>query len=209
MSGAIKATISGLLIAAYPLIIYWLLSNQGASLSAVLVIGIILWKLRNRKDWFLWCAGAVSLALLVAVFFDMAAVSKMSPTLIHAALLYVFSQSLKNIPLIEQFARLHFDSLPVNVALYCKNVTILWCVFFAMNIAFCMYLALWGDDKMWMLYNGLIVYILVSGLLVGEYIWRRFAFPDMEIPSVADTIRVAIKSGHKVWGSGKQEDVSV
>ena len=147
------------------------------------------------------------LALVAGTFFSIAAVSKMSPILIHAALLYVFSQSLKNVPLIEQFARLQFEQLPDDVALYCKKLTILWSGFFAVNIVFCAYLAFWGGDKTWMFYNGFVVYFLIGGLVIGEYIWRRFAFPEMEIPSVADTIRSVIKDGHKIWGSGKQENV--
>ena len=109
--------------------------------------------------------------------------------------------------MIEQFARLDFgDELPAEIAAYCRKLTILWTVFFAANIAGCTWLAILGDDATWVLYNGLIVYLLIGALLLGEYLWRRIAFPDMEIPSLAHTIRSIIHNGHKIWGQEKHDN---
>ena len=68
-----------------------------------------------------------------------------------------------------------------------------------------MWLAILGNDATWVLYNGLIVYMLIGALLLGEYLWRRIAFPDMEIPSLDQTIRSIINNGHKIWEQEKHD----
>jgi len=205
-SQLVKGLQSGLLIVGYPVIIYLLLSYQVAWLGALLVFGLIVWKLHHRNNW-LWLAVILLAGILVAArLFGIDAILRLSPLLIHISLFYVFIQSLKTTPLIEQFARLDFgDALPPGIAAYCRKLTILWTVFFAANIAGCVWLAIWGDDATWVLYNGLIVYLLIGTLLVGEYLWRRIAFPHMEIPSLAHTVRSMINNGHKVWEQKKHD----
>jgi uncharacterized membrane protein len=198
---------SGLLIVANPVIIYLLLSYQAAWLGALLVFSLIVWKLHHRDNW-LWLALVLLISILVSArLFGIDAILRLSPLLIHISLFYLFIQSLNTTPMIEQFARLDFgDELPAEIAAYCRKLTILWTVFFAANIAGCTWLAILGDDATWVLYNGLIVYLLIGALLLGEYLWRRIAFPDMEIPSLAHTIRSIIHNGHKIWGQEKHDN---
>jgi uncharacterized membrane protein len=195
-----KGLQSGLLIVGYPMIIYLLLSYQVAWLGALLVFGLIVWKLHHRDNW-LWLAVILLSSILVSArLFGIDAILRLSPLLIHISLFYIFMKSLSTIPLIERFARLEYDDkLPAGIAAYCRKLTVLWSAFFAANIAGCMWLAIQGDDGTWVLYNGLIVYLLIGALLLGEYLWRRIAFPDMEIPSLAHTIRSVINNGHKIW----------
>jgi uncharacterized membrane protein len=202
-----KVLQSGLLIVGYPVIIYLLLSYQAAWLGALLVFSLIVWKLHHRDNW-LWLALVLLISILVSArLFGIDAILRLSPLLIHISLFYLFIQSLNTIPMIEQFARLDFgDELPAEIAAYCRKLTILWTVFFAANIAGCTWLAILGDDATWVLYNGLIVYLLIGTLLLGEYLWRRIAFPDMEIPSLAHTIRSIIHNGHKIWGQEKHDN---
>jgi uncharacterized membrane protein len=202
-----KVLQSGLLIVAYPVIIYLLLSYQAAWLGALLVFSLIVWKLHHRDNW-LWLALVLLISILVSArLFGIDAILRLSPLLIHISLFYLFIQSLNTIPMIEQFARLDFgDVLPAEIAAYCRKLTILWTVFFAANIAGCTWLAILGDDATWVLYNGLIVYLLIGALLLGEYLWRRIAFPDLEIPSLAHTIRSIIHNGHKIWGQEKHDN---
>ena len=199
-SQLIKRLQSGLLIVGYPVIIYLLLSYQVAWLGTLLVFGLIVWKLHHRDNW-LWLAVILLISILASArLFGIDAILRLSPLLIHISLFYIFMQSLNTTPLIERFARLEYDDkLPAGIAAYCRKLTILWTVFFAANIAGCTWLAILGDDATWVLYNGLIVYLLIGALLLGEYLWRQIAFPDMEIPSLAHTIRSIINNGHKIW----------
>ena len=207
LSRLLKGIQLGLLVTGYPVIIYLLLSYQAAWLGSLLVFGLIVWKLHRQDNW-LWWAVILLIGALVSVrLFGVDTILKMSPLLIHSSLFYIFIQSLNNTPLIERFARLDFgDALPAGIAAYCRKLTILWTGFFAANIAGCIWLAILGDDKTWVLYNGLIVYLLIGALLLGEYLWRRIAFPDMEIPSLAHTIRSIINNGHKIWEQEKHDN---
>jgi uncharacterized membrane protein len=205
-SQLVKGLQSGLLIVGYPVIIYLLLSYQIAWLGALLVFGLIVWKLHRRDNW-LWLAVILLVSILVsAQLFGIDAILRLSPLLIHISLFYIFMRSLNTIPLIERFARLEYDDkLPAGIAAYCRKLTVLWTTFFAANIVGCMWLAILGDDATWVLYNGLIVYLLIGALLLGEYLWRRIAFPDMEIPSLDQTIRSIINNGHKIWEQEKHD----
>jgi len=194
--------LSGLLsIAAYPVIIYVLLTHQLAWVGALLVFGLIAWRLRHRAHW-PWLLGLLVLGLLLVTrLAGLDAFLKLSPLLIHISLFIIFAQSLRSIPLIERFARLEFGTeLPPGIAHYCRGVTWVWVAFFAANIIGCTWLALYGDDKLWVLYNGLIVYGLIVALLLGEYLWRHVRFPDLEIPPPAQTMRSIIANGDQIWG---------
>ena len=206
-SQLVKRLQSGLLIAGYPVIVYLLLSYQIAWLGALLVFGMIVWKLHHRDNW-LWLAIILLATILISArLFGIDAILRLSPLLIHISLFYIFMQSLGTTPLIEQFARLDYgDRLPAGIAAYCRKVTILWTLFFAANIAGCLWLAILGDNATWVLYNGLIVYLLIGALLLGEYLWRRIAFPDLEIPSLTHTMHSIINNGHRIWGQGKHGD---
>jgi uncharacterized membrane protein len=191
----------GLLFAAYPAIVYLLLSYRMAWLGTLLVFGIIVWKLHHRQHW-LWFVAILLIGVLVSArLFGVDAVLKLSPLFIHISLFAIFTQSLSDTPLIERFARLEFgDRLPDGIPEYCRKLTVLWSAFFAANIVGCAWLAILGDDAMWVLYNGQIVYILIGALLLGEYLWRRVAFPDLEIPAFAQTVRSIVNNGDKIWG---------
>jgi len=202
----VKGTQLVLLIAAYPVIIYLLLSFQLAWLGALLVFGMIVWKLRGRDNWLWWLLVLLLSALAAARLFGIDAMVKMSPLFIHTSLFSIFMQSLYHTPLIERFARLQFTTgLPPEIAAYCRKLTMLWTAFFAANIAGCVWLAIRGDDATWMLYNGLIVYLLIGALLLGEYLWRRIAFPELYIAPLADTLRSIIANGHKIWEREKHD----
>lgn len=195
----VKGTRFGLLLAAYPVIIYLLLSTRLAWPGALLVLGFFLWRLQQGDRGLYRALALLLVVLLLWRLFGIDTLLKMSPLFIHSSLFYLFAQSLRSTPLIERFARLDFGTqLPPGIADYCRRLTLLWAGFFAANIAGVMWLAIRGDDRSWMLYNGLIVYLLVGALLLGEYLWRRSAFPGLEFPPLAASIRSMIANGHKI-----------
>jgi len=204
-SQVLKGIQSALLIAAYPLIIYLLLSNQLAWIGAMLVLGLLVWKLRHRANGAWLIALLLVGVLIVARLFGVDTILKLSPLLIHSSLFTIFAHSLKTTPMIERFARLDFDVLPPGIAAYCRKLTLLWAGFFAANIIGGIALAIWGDDASWALYNGLIVYLLIGALLLGEYLWRRIAFPELEIPPLAQTMRSIASNGHTIWAADRHD----
>lgn len=103
------------------------------------------------------------------------------PVVVNLALLSHFWQSLQGGPTaIERMARLSDPALPDRAVPYLRNLTKVWCGFFLLNAAVAMGTALHADPKVWALYNGLIAYVLVAALLVGERLLRPFLTRDAE-----------------------------
>ena len=202
----VKGGLVATLILAYPAIAYYLLTHDLPWLGAVLVIGIITWKVYRRSDRLLILSILFIAFALIAYFLGPAFISKIVPLLIYFTLFIVFWSSLKTTPLITQFARLDFPELPPGIAQYCRSLTIIWAAFFAANILFCGWLAVSSNDKLWALYNGILVYILLAVLVIGEYFWRRVQFPGLEVPSLAQSVENIIKKGPGIWG-GNDENI--
>jgi len=101
-------------------------------------------------------------------------VVKLYPALVNAVLLGTFSYSLLKPPtVVERFARLKDPNPPPRVISYARNVTKIWCVFFVCNGSAAVATAVWGSDKVWALYNGVIAYALMGGLMGIEWLVRR------------------------------------
>lgn len=203
----VKATWIGLLVVGYPIVIYLLLSHEAAWLGALLVFGVLAWKLRYQERWFRVVVVILIGTSILARLFGIEAILKLSPLLVYSSLFVVFLRSLNGTSLIERFARLDFhDNFPPGIVDYCRKLTILWTIFFAANITWCVWLAIQGDDATWVLYNSLIVYLLIGALLLGEYFWRRIAFPELETRPLLQTIRNIIDKGHEILEPERRDD---
>ena len=98
------------------------------------------------------------------------------PVMVNAMLLAIFGASLRHgRPVIERLARLHHPDLPEAGVRYTRNVTRVWCGFFAINGAIAAALAAWAPWSWWTAYNGAISYVLMGLLLGGEWLLRPAA----------------------------------
>lgn len=99
------------------------------------------------------------------------------PTLISAALLLSFGQTLQTpSTMVERFARLKIPFLSEEQKIYCRRVTIIWCLFFILNGLVSLGLALRGYLIQWTLYTGVISYLLIGTLFGVEYVYRHWRF---------------------------------
>lgn len=99
---------------------------------------------------------------------------KLYPALVSFIFLSVFMWSLFYPPsMIERFARRFDSSFDDSGIKYTKKVTIVWCAFFIFNACFSIYTSLYSSDEFWTLYHGLISYLLIGCLIVGEWFFRR------------------------------------
>lgn len=106
------------------------------------------------------------------------------PALINVFMLVIFSRTLfSGRTMIEEFAmRIHSRGVKGRVTLseerkeYCRRVTIAWCTLFLVNAIFSFLLAFIGELWWWSLHTGVISYLLMGMLFLGEYIWRRYRF---------------------------------
>jgi len=104
------------------------------------------------------------------------AVVKMYPLLITGSFFAVFAGSLLpgRTPVIELFASITVKKEERDdfFRKYCRKVTHVWCVFFIINGSISAYTAVCCSDETWILYNGMISYILLGMMFGGEYAVR-------------------------------------
>lgn len=99
---------------------------------------------------------------------------KLYPVIISLGFLIVFAYSLSQPPtIIERLARLQEPDLPPEGVIYTRKVTQVWCVFFVFNILVALYTVIFSSTEVWTLYNGLISYLLIGALFLGELIYRK------------------------------------
>lgn len=99
------------------------------------------------------------------------------PVMVNALMLALFGASLLRPPsLIERLARLRQPGLPAEGIAYCRRVTQVWCVFFVGNGAVATWTTLAASRETWLLYNGLVAYVLMGALFAGEWLYRRRRF---------------------------------
>ncbi|AWA07796.1 DNA gyrase subunit B [Aeromonas hydrophila subsp. hydrophila] len=172
----------------YPLAVYWGLTHAGQTpllLGLLLIFSLRLWPglLKGRvrigplPEW-LWlgrllaCIG-LGLTLLSALF-SARHWLLYYPLAVSLALLCLFGWSLtRPMSLVERLARLQDPALPPAAIGYTRRVTQVWCGFFVINGALAAFTIWHGDLALWSLYNGLISYALMGGLMGAEYLVRR------------------------------------
>jgi uncharacterized membrane protein len=76
--------------------------------------------------------------------------------------------------MIERFVRASGRPVTVKTQSYMRVVTIIWCVFFAVNGIAATLIAVSGTIAAWTIYNGLVAYIVIGILIIGEFIVRYF-----------------------------------
>lgn len=167
---------------AYPAIIFFGLKWLEPRIIAI-VLGLLLilrWH-KEAKHLFLSISRVsffVFVALLVFIITititNNEALLRLYPALISLGMLLVFVSSLIFPPsMIEQFARLQQPNLSKEGVYYTKRVTQVWCLFFVLNGSFAVYTAFYTSLEIWSLYNGLIAYVLIGLMFIGEWLVRR------------------------------------
>ncbi|UTA48717.1 hypothetical protein L1F30_04035 [Simiduia sp. 21SJ11W-1] len=95
------------------------------------------------------------------------------PVAINLSLLLLFGASLlQEQTLVERLARLQDPNLPVAAIAYTRKVTWVWCGFFLFNGSMAALTVWWGDQELWLLYNGFVAYVLMGLLALVEYLVR-------------------------------------
>ena len=203
MLGIIKATVITCLFLAYPYLIYRGIESGMVWVAPALFSGMFLMQSFASRDIKTKIFKAlVSIGLLLGAYYLQTITAKVLPVLIQLLLMYYFGRTLmkgKGPSFIESFVRLDFPDLPVGVTEYCRQLTIIWTVFFGFNAVVCVGLAIWSNDAWWALYNGVFIYLMIGVLTIAEYIYRHFRFPDFIIPDPMSTIKAMFSNGRKTW----------
>lgn len=124
----------------------------------------------ERPEWIVFAA-LCGLALGIMIT-NRAELLLLYPVAVSFSLLFVFGRSLIHPPsMVERIARLSEPDLPPQGVRYTRQVTWVWCGFFALNGAIAL-ATVFASREYWALYNGLVSYILMGLLFVIEWLIR-------------------------------------
>ena len=188
-------------IAAYQILIYALIVDQpegglGEGLMAAplaLVFACMLIRTPGGRmtlavlvvagiaGWLLWKASGASPSTLYPVPY----------VTVYLLLLWFFGRTLRagRQPLITRLATHVHGELPTELAVYTRNVTIAWCVFFAGMIAASILLFTFEPLAVWSAFNNLLNLPLVVAMYLCEYAWRLHRYPNFSHASIATVVR--------------------
>ncbi len=174
---SIVAAVITLALGLYPAAVYWFAGAQPSLL--VVVLGIILairlftlsWANRSQLGWamvalILFCALALADTQLRLL--------KLYPVMLSLLGTLYCGYTLAVPPsAIERFALRAGIEPPAQARHYLRGVTQLWLGFFVCNGSIAAYTALFSSTATWAVYNGLISYLVVGVLLLGEWLFRQ------------------------------------
>jgi len=176
------------LLLAYPLLVYYGLTHWSSRVVALallcVLVPVLLTRLRRvdpaARRGLLALPLVTAAALLLGFLLDQSGFVLAVPVAINALLLLSFGATLRRgrVPMIEGFARVHRPLLSEARLRWCRQWTVVWCAFFAVNGGIALVLALTAPLASWTLYNGLLAYVLMGLLLAAEWIARRVRFRD-------------------------------
>src|SRR5213595_1611655 len=178
----------------YPVLIYAGLTlvrpRTLAIILAVLLLahGVATWRQRGLAQVSRLVLLPVVVVLLLAALFNQGQFFLLVPVLINLVLLTAFGRTLLwGPPMVETFARLRGRELPDEEVVYCRVVTALWCLFFALNGGVTLWLALGATLAWWTFYTGVVSYALL-GILSAEERVRQRPIVGSEPPIAIDQL---------------------
>jgi uncharacterized membrane protein len=161
---------------AYPFLVYWGIQAEQHGvmlivLTVLLMLRFVMVETKNER-WFL---GATFLILaLFMLYLGSESGLKLYPVMVNLGFLFLFASSLfVGRPVIERLARIKEPELPIAAVQYTRRVTQAWCVFFIVNASISLWTVLLANEEVWLLYNGVIAYLLMGTMFVGEWIIRQ------------------------------------
>lgn len=190
ISRGIFAGFNAVLSLAYPLIVGYILTQQSTATTAFawLLLGIgalrLVLSLKKQSNaaimpaWLsrLMSIGMMAIGLWVALS-QQTMTFQVYPLLISGSLFIIFALSLRReTSIIERFAAVYEKNITPKKRLYMRKVTLLWCIFFSFNLVVSTITWLAMSATVWTWYNGVISYLLMGTLFIGEYLYRRCIF---------------------------------
>ncbi len=175
----------GLLFAALPFLVYFALQHFQPREVALTLLALLALRAPGKIYAFLRRRGLPALVAVTAAVALLALLWRGNdpvwvlsyPVFMNALMLSVFAVSLVKPPsVIERLARLRHPDLPPEGVIYTRRVTQVWCGFFVVNGAVAAWTAFAASRETWVLYNGLIAYLLMGALFAGEWLFRRWRF---------------------------------
>ena len=172
-------------------------SGWGAALALApmgFALALLLWRLPYR-----WLGAAIAVGLVAFLWWLWPALTGRVALLfylehlgVYILLASVFGRSLwgPEESLVTRMARsVHGGVLTPAQAVYTRQVTVAWCLFFGAMAMVSTGLFLWAPVVAWSTFANLLGGPLIALMFTAEYLWRRHALPEEKRASLADTVR--------------------
>ncbi|WP_411703847.1 hypothetical protein [Edaphovirga cremea] len=172
--------VTALMLLVWPFLIWFGLAHNSLHWLLPLMALLLLLRLcqaRGKSDPMRFVVQGVALAgialCIVSYLLKTYQLLLFYPVAVNLVMLGVFGGSLwTSMPIVERIARLREPDLPPSGVRYTHRVTQVWCMFFILNGAIALFTVLYGDMRLWTVWNGMIAYLLMGMLMAGEWLVR-------------------------------------
>lgn len=130
-----------------------------------------------------WYTGLILFLLIAIISYyirqgDVQQLVYFPPILILFSLFMLFSQSLRSgqTPLITRYAIMLGDKLEEKHLRYNRSLTLVWSIFLLSMTTTSIILALFFSIDTWSLFTHVISYVLIAGLFIVEFMYRKYHF---------------------------------
>lgn len=155
----------------YPFIVFLALKKHvvvrflGLLLLAAAGISFV----RHKNIWIFICVLLFGAGLIV---FNDDIFLKLYPVLMNTSACLMFALSLRETPLVEKIAKKMGYSLDTQQKEYTRHVTCAWAIFMFL-LAIVSFITVFLSNETWVLFNGLISYILIAIMMGVEFLVRK------------------------------------
>lgn len=174
------ALLAGALLIVYPLFVYWGMRWLEPRFIGLILVFVYALRLAiSTQKLLLRVLILVTLGVVAVTFWliNSELLLQLVPVFINLVLALFFGYTLYKPPTLPaRMAQLQHGFMTPAIEQYTTLVTIIWVAFFCINGSVALITALWLSREWWVLYNGLISYLLIGALLAIEYAYRRLVF---------------------------------
>lgn len=160
-----------ILAIAYPFAIFFGLKH-GITLRtlALVLLAYIVISFSRHKNRILLLLGLILCSMLLC--FNQSIFLKIYPVLMNGAVCLLFITPPCTVPLITKLALRKHCPMDRRTYKYTCHANMAWGIFMAINTIVSL-LTVFASDQIWILYNGLISYLLIGAMMITEYIIRQ------------------------------------
>ncbi len=155
----------------YPFIVFFALKKHIA-LRAVALLLLAIAGVSTMRNKQIWMFVAVLFLCLGLIIFNQGIFLKLYPLSMNLGVCLMFALSLHNTPLIEKFAIKMGYTMDDAARKYAKRATVAWAIFMG-ALAIISGVTVFLSDEIWVLFNGLISYVLIAIMMGVEFFVRK------------------------------------
>ena len=155
----------------YPFVVFLALKKHMAVrfFALLLLVAAGISFVRNKNIWIFLC---VLLSGAGVIIFNDTIFLKLYPVLMNTSVCLMFALSMRDVPLIEQFAKKMGYNLDAKQQEYTRRATCAWAIFMFL-LSVISLTTVFLSNEIWVMFNGLISYILIAIMIGAEFLVRK------------------------------------